>query len=112
MPLTPGTRFSYPGKAEDGMETNVVTVTRQTKEILGVPAVVVHDTVEVNGEITEDTFDWYAQDRAGNVWYFGEDTKEYEDGKVTSSEGSWEAGVDGAEPGIVMEAQPTAGEKY
>jgi hypothetical protein len=68
--------------------------------------------VTVAGEIHEDTFDWYAQDVDGNVWYMGEDTKEYEDGKVSSTEGSWEAGVDGALPGIIMPADPTVGLAY
>jgi hypothetical protein len=75
---------------------------------MGVKAVVVRDTVTLNGALKEDTFDWYAQDNEGNVWYLGEDTKEYEDGKVESTEGSWEWGVDGAKPGIVMKAQPVA----
>jgi hypothetical protein len=73
---------------------------------------VVRDTVSVGGDVIEDTFDWYAQDRDGNVWYLGEDTKEYENGEVTSTEGSWEAGVDGALPGIVMQAHPEAGQAY
>jgi hypothetical protein len=72
----------------------------------------VHDQVFTGPELTEDTFDWYAQDAAGNVWYFGERTEELEGGKVTSREGSWEAGVDGAQPGIVMLADPVVGETY
>jgi hypothetical protein len=90
----------------------VVVVTGDTKDILGVPCVVVRDTVTLDGEVIEDTFDWFAQDADGNVWYFGEDTKEYEDGEVVTTEGSWEAGVDGAEPGIVMEADPQVGDRY
>ena len=82
-------------------------VTSDTKLILGVPCTVVHDVVKVNGKITEDTYDWYAQDKHGNVWYFGEDTKSYDNGHV-STEGSWEAGVDGAKPGIIMFANPDA----
>jgi hypothetical protein len=74
--------------------------------------VVVRDTVTVNGQVIEDTYDWYAQDSEGNVWYFGEDSKTYENGVVTSTEGSWEAGVDGALPGIVMKASPQIGETY
>ena len=62
--------------------------------------------------MAEDTFDWFAQDKDGNVWYFGEDSKEYEDGKVVSTEGSWESGVDGAKPGIVMKANPQVGDAY
>jgi hypothetical protein len=67
---------------------------------------VVHDQVFLDGELTEDTFDWQAQDKQGNVWYFGEDTKELENGEVVSTEGSWEAGVNGAHPGIIMLAHP------
>jgi hypothetical protein len=74
---------------------------------------VVHDVVSINSQVIEDTYDWYAQDTAGNVWYFGEDTKEYENGVLVSTEGSWEAGVDGAKPGIVMYAiQPALGLPY
>jgi hypothetical protein len=80
--------------------------------INGVPCVEVRDTVLLDGQLKEDTLDWYAQDRDGTVWYFGEDTKEYEDGEVVSTEGSWTAGVDGAQPGILMPAQPQAGDRY
>jgi hypothetical protein len=112
LPYTPGTTFRYEGTTKDGPETVVVEVTRQTKKILGVQTVVVRDTVTQEGQVVEDTFDWFAQDREGNVWYFGEDTKELEEGKVVSTEGSWEAGKDGAEPGIVMKAKPKVGDKY
>jgi hypothetical protein len=90
----------------------VVTVTDRTREVMGVTTTVVRDQVFVAGELAEDTFDWFAQDRHGNVWYFGEETAEYEDGKVVSREGSWEAGVDGAQPGIVMPGDPRMGETY
>ena len=102
----------YEGKQGDGTERTVVEVTPDTKAILGVTNVVVHDTVSNDGTVTEDTFDWYAQDRAGNVWYFGEDTKEFENGVIVSTEGSWEAGVDGAKAGIIMKARPRAGVAY
>jgi len=108
LPWIVGTRWTYRGSGE----RNVVTVLPATRVVLGVTTTVVHDEVFTKGELTEDTFDWYAQDRAGNVWYFGEDTKELEGGKVTSREGSWEAGVDGAQPGIVMLADPAIGETY
>ena len=72
----------------------------------------VRDTAKVNGEVIEDTFDWYAQDRSGRVWYLGEATKEYENGQVVSTEGSWEAGVDGAKAGIIMFTYPDVGEPY
>lgn len=112
MPLKPGAVWHYEGTSEDGPEEDVVKVTDRHKEILGVSVVVVRDTVSRDGEVVEDTFDWFAQDREGNVWYFGEDSREYENGKVVSTEGSWEAGKDGAEPGIVMEADPQVGDTY
>jgi hypothetical protein len=87
-------------------------VTRQTKEILGISATVVRDTVLLDGELLEDTFDWFAQDKYGNVWYLGEETAEYEDGHVVSTEGSWEAGVNGALPGFLMLADPMPGDIY
>jgi hypothetical protein len=108
MPWVPGAVYTYEGKGE----TIVVEVTDETKEILGVQTTVVHDTVSEDGQVTEDTFDWYAQDEDGNVWYFGEDSKEMKDGEITSTHGSWEAGVDGAKPGIVMEADPQVGDFY
>ena len=79
---------------------------------MGIDAVVVRDTVTVDGAVVEDTFDWYAQDRAGNVWYLGEDVSNYEDGEVVDHDGSWEAGVDGALPGVVMPAEPSVGDAY
>jgi len=112
FPLTPGTTFIYEGETEDGEERNEVYVTKQTKEILGITCIVVRDRVWVDDELVEETFDWYAQDKDGNVWYFGEDSKEYEDGEFVSTEGSWEAGVDDAKPGIVMEANPQVGDSY
>jgi hypothetical protein len=108
-PLVPGTRYVYHG----GNETIEVTVTQETKQILCVTTIVVHDVVSVGDEVIEDTYDWYARDKTGNVWYLGEDTKEYEGGILASTEGSWEAGMDGAKPGIVMHAtQPAAGSPY
>jgi hypothetical protein len=105
----PGSRWVFEG----GDETIEVTVTNDTRTILGVDCVVVRDTATVDGEIVEDTYDWFAQDSEGNVWYMGEDTAEYEGGVVVSTEGSWEAGVDGAQPGIVMHGtQPAAGQPY
>ena len=113
MPFMPGTRAVFEGVSEGRRERNVVVVTDRTKVILGVTTIVVHDQVfSANGDVAEDTFDWYAQDRFGNVWYFGEDTAEYANGQVSSTTGSWEAGVDGAQPGVVMLAQPKVGESY
>jgi hypothetical protein len=111
-PLTPGTTFVYDGEEDGEAEHTETEVTSETKTILGVTCVVVHDQVWVEGELAEDTLDWYAQDKDGNVWYFGEDSKEIEDGEVVSTEGSWEAGADGAQPGIVMLADPQVGDSY
>jgi hypothetical protein len=110
FPLIPGTVFTYqvPGTTQ----TVVTTVTSETKVILGVTCTVVHDVESEDGEVVEDTYDWYAQDTKGNVWYFGEDTRELEGGEVVSTEGSWEAGKDGAKPGIVMQGMPQVGQVY
>jgi hypothetical protein len=112
LPLAPGSRWVYEGRKGGRRERIVVEVTSETRRVMGVECVVVRDTVTTDGEVTEDTMDWYAQDRDGNVWYFGEDTKEYEGGKVVSTEGSWEAGVGGARPGIAMKARPQVGDRY
>ena len=112
LPVRPGMRWEYRSTTADGAETTLVTVTSTVKTIMGVPCIEVRDTVSLDGVIKEDTLDWYAQHRDGTVWYFGEDTKEFEDGKVVSTKGSWTAGIDGAQPGIVMPAQPKVGEPY
>jgi hypothetical protein len=114
LPMRPGSRWVYRETDTDGTAQRVVVrVTRRTKRIAnGVTARVVRDTVTERGRRVEDTFDWFAQDRAGNVWYLGEDSTEYEDGKPVSKEGSWEAGVDGARAGIVMLARPRPGRGY
>jgi hypothetical protein len=102
----------FEGTKEGVSQHNEVTVTHDTKTILGVRCVVVHDVVSEKGKVVEDTFDWYAQDKEGNVWYFGEETKEYENGKVTGTKGTWQAGVDGAQPGIVMKGTLQVGDTY
>lgn len=112
LPMVPGTRRIYDGIATDGRERIVVEVLRETKTVMGVRCVVVRDTVTLDGEVIEDTYDWYAQHRDGSVWYFGEDTKEIENGKVVSTKGAWEAGVDGAQPGVVMPAEPKVGDRF
>jgi hypothetical protein len=111
FPLKPGTTFVYQGKTKNASERDVMTVTHSTKQIMGVKCVVVDDRVWAHGELSEKTFDWYAQDKKDNVWYFGENTKEYKNGKV-STEGSWEGGKDGAKPGIIMPANPKVGQTY
>jgi hypothetical protein len=112
FPLVPGTEYNYTEKLGKHISENIVTVTHDTKVILGVTCVVVHDIVKEKGVVKEETFDWYAQDKQGNVWYFGEASKEYKANGKASTEGSWEAGVDGALPGIAMKGQPTVGEPY
>jgi hypothetical protein len=113
LPLIPGAIYSYKGLEDDEVFRTVVEVTHETKSILGVQTVVVRDTVrDDRGRLIEQTLDWFAQDTSGNVWYFGEDSKDYENGQVVSTEGSWEAGVDGAQPGIVMLGQPQVGAAY
>ena len=111
FPLVPGTTFTSIEK--EGRETREVkvTVTHDTKKILGVKCVVVRDTVTLEGTILEDTFDWYAQDKEGAVWYFGEATKEFKSGGRVVTAGSWEAGVNGL-PGIMMPANPKPGQPY
>jgi hypothetical protein len=113
FPLPPGTTYSFSG-VQDGVPTSdVMHVNRKTKEILGVDCTEVHDQAFENGVLVEDTLDWYAQDVDGSVWYFGEDTKELDAaGNVVSTEGSWQAGVNGAQPGVIMEASPQVGDLY
>jgi hypothetical protein len=113
-PMRPGSRWVYrETDSEGGRQRVVVTVTRRTKLIAnGVRARVVRDMVTESGKPVEVTSDWYAQDRRGNIWYLGEDTTEYENGRPVSKAGSWEAGVDGARAGIIMPAHPRAGMRY
>jgi hypothetical protein len=113
-PMKPGTRWTYrnvePGEPAQEI---VIVVTTDTKKLAnGITARVVRDTARSEGQIIEDTLDWYAQDGQGNVWYMGEDTAEFEEGKIVSRAGSWEAGADGALPGIMVPAQPQVGQKY
>jgi hypothetical protein len=112
FPLTPGSIYVYDGITEKGNEHVEVMVTNETKVILGVTCVAVRDTGTVNGVLEEDTIDWYAQDKNGNVWYFGENSLSYEGGLIMSLEGSWIAGVDGAKPGIIMKANPQVDDLY
>ena len=111
LPMAPGSRWVYRDsvgrKARD-----TITVTNRTEVVAGVTARIVHDVATENGRIVEDTFDWFAQDQAGNVWYLGEATREFKNGKPASSGGSWKAGVDGAQAGIAMPAHPTTGQRY
>ena len=112
-PMAPGDRWVYRETDGEGAELKVeVTVTDRTKTIDGIEARVVRDIVSEDGQVIEDTFDWYAQDADGNVWYLGEDTKEFENGKVTTTAGSWEHGVDGAQAGVIVPADPEPGLEY
>ena len=112
FPLPVGATWTLEATTEDGLEQIVVTVLDETREVNGVEARVVRDTVTVDGEVVEDTWDWYAQDPDGNVWYLGEDTTEYEDGEVVCHCGAWEWGVDDALPGVVMLGDPAVGDVY
>ena len=112
FPLTPGTVFVYEGTRDGIPRRAEVTVTAETKTILGVPCVVTRDVVTSKTALVEKTTDWYAQDSDGNVWYFGEDTAEYENGVVTNTHGTWMSGVNGAVPGIIMPADPKVGMGY
>jgi hypothetical protein len=111
-PLVPGTVYRLIETVNGKSSDNVITVTHDTKTIMGVRCVVVHDTVSEKGVLVEDTLDWYAQHKDGTVWYFGEDTKEYKPNGKVVTEGSWEGGVDGAQPGIMMPAEPKPGAPY
>jgi len=112
FPLKPGTTFIYEGKTADGLERDEFAVTRNTHTFLGIKCVEVHDVVTLDGKLTEDTRDWFAQDNAGNVWYFGEQSEQIENGIVIGLEGSWQSGVEEASPGIVMEANSKVGDNY
>jgi hypothetical protein len=113
FPLTPGTTFVYRGAKDGQPARDVFTVTSATKAIQGVRCTAVSDRLYLRGKLHERTTDWYAQDKDGNVWYFGEATAELDaHGKVTSREGSWQSGVDGARAGIYMSAQPKVGSSF
>jgi hypothetical protein len=112
FPLKPGQTYIYEGKRDDQPRRTEMAVTTETKTIMGVKCIVVRDVLTSNGALVEKTVDWYAQDLDGNVWYFGEDTAEYVNGAVTSTAGTWLAGVDAALPGIVMKAHPAVGDAY
>ena len=110
--LTPGKKMIYESETQDGLERIEVYITNEKKLVMGVETAVVWDRVWLNDELIEDTRDWYAQDKEGNVWYFGEDSKTLVNNKVVSTKGSWEAGIDNAKPGIIMMANPQIGESY
>ena len=113
FPLEPGTTWTYTGTKDGEPATDVVTVLDRTVVIDGVTTRVVFDRGYLNGQLEERTFDYYAQDDDGNVWYFGEDTVARDDnGNLTDTEGSFRAGVDGAEPGVIMQKHPEIGRRF
>ena len=113
LPLSPGTTLVYAGVKDGKQALDIVIPTSRTKVTDGVTTRVVQDRLYLNGVLEERTADYYAQDECGNVWYFGEDTATLDaHGKVTSTEGSFHAGVDGAQPGVFMQAQPEVGRRF
>ena len=112
FPMQPGEVFVYSGTTSGHPVGSVVTITHDTRILDGVTTIVVNDTVRDSGKIVESTLDYYAQDNSGNVWYFGEDALQIKNGKVIGTEGSWLAGVNGAQPGFIMEAHPKVGDFY
>ena len=112
FPMTPGTVYRFEGTRDGVARRDEMTVTDEVKVIMGVPCVVVRDVASTDTEMVEKTTDWYAQDKDGNVWYFGEDTAEYANGLVTTTDGTWMAGVDGALPGYMMMATPAVDDAY
>lgn len=111
-PMSPGTRWVYRETEDGASQRNIVTVTHRTRTLQGVKTRVVHDIVRQGARTVEDTLDYYAQDRAGTIWYFGERTAEYSSGGRRSTKGSWLAGVHGGEAGIALPADPQVGMSY
>src|SRR4051794_2540916 len=112
LPYQPGTTFHYEGVRGTTAQTDDEVVLRRTKRILGVKSTVVRDTVSEHGRAVERTDDWYAQDKQGNVWYMGEDSFERKHGRFVKAGDSWKSGVNGAEPGIIMPADPRPRDAY
>ena len=112
FPLAPGTAFHFRGFRDATPQTDDEVVTHETKRVLGVLCTVVRDTVSERGKPVELTFDWYAQDKRGNVWYMGEDSRELKNGRFVRASDSWQAGLNGAKPGIIMRGRPRAGAVY
>jgi hypothetical protein len=112
FPLRTGATKSFDGTRDGKPHHTEVQILTRTRKVMGIDCVVINDTVTSNGALVEQTEDWYAQDKTGNVWYFGENTAEYQNGVVSSTHGTWEAGVDGAQPGIILYATPKVGQAY
>ena len=111
-PLEPGTAYHYEGERGKTPQTDDEVALHRTKRILGIDATVVRDTVSEHGRAVERTLDYYAQDKAGNVWYLGEDSFELQHGHMARASDSWLSGIDGAKPGIIMPADPRPGDRY
>jgi hypothetical protein len=107
-----GKEMVYEAQTAEGLERIEIAITGETKMVMGIETLVYHDREWLNDELVEDTMDWLAQDKDGNVWYFGEAVNNYENGVLTDHEGSWEAGVDGAKPGIWITGNPQIGDTY
>jgi hypothetical protein len=112
FPLKPGTTFIYEGQTAQGFNHTEFAVSHNTRVIRGITCVEIHDSVFLDKKLSEDTLDWFAQDKDGNVWYFGENTHELVGGLITTINGTFMAGVDGAKQGIIMEAHPAVGDFY
>jgi hypothetical protein len=112
FPLKPGTTYIYRGSTEGLPMRLRATVTNEIKEIMGVRTLGLRERHYEDGEWVEDSYNWYAQDKAGNVWFFGEDVRDLQDGEVVSRDGAWQAGVDGAMPGLFMRAYPGVGDHH
>jgi hypothetical protein len=114
FPLVPGSTLRYRGVMKDGRtpQVDTFTVTHQTKLVMGVRCVVVRDTVSSRGKPVQRTYDWFAQDKQGNVWYMGEETQELKHGRFGRMIDSGPAGENGAQPGLMMEAHPLTGDRY
>lgn len=113
FPLRPGSEYVYTGAKDGRPSRELVTVTHRTRTIAGAKCIAVRDNLYLSGRLGERTTDWYSQDGDGNVWYFGEATAELDrKGRVTSTEGSWLAGRNGAQPGIFMPAHPKVGATF
>ena len=112
FPLKVGTAFHYRGAKDAVAQTDDMVVTHQVKYVLGVRCTVVRDTVSEHGKPRERTYDWYAQDTQGNVWYMGEDSLESKSGRFVRASDSWEAGIHSARPGIIMRGHPRPGDVY
>ncbi len=113
FPATPGKKYIYEGQTEDGLERIEEQRLTSTKTILGIACIIVNFKAYLNGILIEEAWDWYAQDNNGNVWYFGEAVDNYNtNGSLLDHAGSWEAGIDGAQPGTIMPTNPQAGMAY